>query len=122
MKGFIHSSLQKLVEELVNKLMITERKLFQKSHSDVGNGFYHRGMQTSLGKLSLDIPRTRDFNFRPFMVHTPYKRTEESYDRLLEALITNGYSPSSLRAVLSAQNKMPIFLKKDLRILRYQKT
>jgi transposase-like protein len=78
------------------------RKLFQKSNSDVGNGFYPRGMQTSLVKLSLDIPRTRDFNFRPFMVQTPYKRTEESYDRLLEALITNGYSPSSLRAFLSA--------------------
>ncbi|MFW6132139.1 MAG: IS256 family transposase [Candidatus Aminicenantaceae bacterium] len=102
MKGFIHSSLQELLEELVNKLMITERDLFQKSNHDFGNGYYPRSMQTSLGKLSLDIPRTRNFNFRPFMLNTPYKRTEESYDRLLEALITNGYSPSSLKAVLSA--------------------
>jgi len=102
MKGYIHSSLQTLLEELVNKLMITERELFQKSNGDVGNGFYPRGMQTSLGKLSLEVPRTRDFNFRPFMIHTPYKRTEKSYDKLLEALLVNGYSPSSLRAVLSA--------------------
>jgi transposase-like protein len=99
-KDFIHSNLQKLLQELVNRLMITEREFFLKSQDDVGNGFYPRGMQTSMGKLSLQVPRTRYFNFRPFIITKPYKRTEESYDKLLESLLTNGYSPNALRSTL----------------------
>lgn len=102
MKGFIYSSLQALLEKLVNKLMITEREFFQKRNGDVGNGFYPRALQTSMGKLSLEVPRTRYFNFRPFIIPAPYKRTEESYDKLLEALLQSGYSPSALKATLSS--------------------
>jgi len=44
---------------------------------------YLRGLETSMGKLSLEVPRTRYFNFRPFIIPSPYKRAEESYNRLL---------------------------------------
>lgn len=102
MKGFIHSSLHKLLEELLNQLMITERDFFLKRNEDVGNGFYQRGLQTSMGKLELEVPRFRHFNFRPFLLAEPYKRTEKSYSRLLEALLINGYSPAALRSTLSS--------------------
>jgi len=48
--------------------MITERELFQKRNYDAGNGFYSRGLETSMGKLSFEVPRTRYFNFRPFII------------------------------------------------------
>jgi transposase-like protein len=103
-KQFVHTNLKTLLEQLVNNFMAAERKLFQKNHDDVGNGFYSRILQSSLGKLALDVPRTRHYNFRPSLLPQPYKRTEESYDNLLESLIQNGYSPNALRTTLATLN------------------
>lgn len=115
LKSFIHSSLQTLLQELVNKLMITEREIFLKQNEDVGNGFYPRGMETSLGKLALQVPRSRNSNFRSFLLPQPYKRTEESYDRLLESLLINGYSPNALRATLNSLGL--VFSQKEIDVI-----
>ncbi len=104
LRGFVSKSLKELLEQMVNSLMHTERELFEKHSGDVGNGFYTRDLQTALGKLTLDVPRTRLYNFKPSLLPAPYKRTDESYDQLLLALIQNGYSPNSLRNTLSQLN------------------
>lgn len=104
LRGFIGESLKELLEGLVNQLMLDQRKLFNEQNGDVGNGFYPRNLQTALGKLSLEVPRTRIHNFKPTLLPPPYKRTDESYDQLLIALIQNGYSPNNLRNTLNKLN------------------
>lgn len=103
-KEFIGKSLKELLEATVNDLMRTERKFFEQHSGDVGNGFYARSLQTALGKLALDVPRTRLYNFKPTLLPPPYKRTDESYDQLLVALIQNGYSPNNLKNTLNKLN------------------
>ena len=103
-KEFTKSKLKKLLEIMMNYVMDSERKSFTDKTGDVGNGFYSRNLQTSMGKLNLDVPRTRLYNFRPSLLSQPYKRTDESYDELLIALIQNGYSPNNLRNTLRKLN------------------
>jgi len=104
LQSFVGKSLKELLEQMVNGLMHTERELFEKRSGDVGNGFYPRNLQTAMGKLALDVPRTRIYNFKPSLLPPPYKRTDESYDQLLVALIQNGYSPNNLRNTLATLN------------------
>jgi len=80
--------------------MISDRNVFLKNNLDAGHGYYSRSLNISLGKLSLNVPRTRELNFRPFILPERYKRGEQSYTNLLEALIVNGYSPANLRELL----------------------
>jgi len=104
LQGFVRKSLKELLEAMVNELMVSERKLFNHKSSDVSNGFYPRNLQTAMGKLTLDVPRTRIYNFKPSLLPPPYKRTDESYNQLLVALIQNGYSPNNLRNTLTQLN------------------
>jgi transposase-like protein len=104
LRSFIAKNLKELLEEMVNSLMHTERKLFVQKNGDVGNGFYPRNLQTAMGKLNLNVPRTRVHNFKSSLLPPPYKRTDESYDQLLLALIQSGYSPNSLRNTLASLN------------------
>jgi len=101
LRGFIGKSLKELLETMVNDLMVRERQFFEQQSGDVGNGFYPRSLQTALGKLNLTVPRTRVYNFKPSLLPPPYKRTDESYDQLLTALIQNGYSPNNLKNTLT---------------------
>lgn len=104
LQGFVSKSLKELLEGMVNDLMVSERKLFEHKSGDVGNGFYSRNLQTAMGKLNLDVPRTRLYNFKSSLLPPSYKRTDESYDHLLVALIQNGYSPNNLRNTLAQLN------------------
>lgn len=104
MRSLINKSLKELLEAIANDLMQHERRLFNQKNGDVGNGFYSRNLQTAMGKLALEVPRTRLYNFKPSLLPPPYKRTDESYDQLLLALIQNGYSPNNLKNTLAQLN------------------
>ena len=94
--------LLQLLEKSLNRVMIAEREEFLKREEDVGNGYYKRALTTSMGKLNLNVPRTRESNFRSVFLPDHYVRVEESYDNLLKALITAGYSESKLRNMVSS--------------------
>ena len=94
--------LLQLLEKSLNRVMIAERKDFLKQNNDVGNGYYKRALTTSMGKLNLKVPRTRESNFRSLFLPEHYVRVEQSYDDLLKALITTGYSDSKLRNIISS--------------------
>jgi len=94
-KGFI--AIKVLFEEFCNEFMKQEREVYlSKEEKDKGNGYYKRGLSTGIGKIKLNVPRTREGNFRPYILPPLYKRTDESYKILLSALIENGYSESEL--------------------------
>ena len=94
--------LLQLLEKALNRVMIAEREEFLKKNEDVGNGFYERGLTTSMGKLNLQVPRTREGKFRSVFLPDYYVRVEDSYDDLLKSLITIGFSDSNMRNIFSS--------------------
>jgi putative transposase len=85
--------------------MLSERDVYlEKDNKDKGNGFYDRTLATSIGKLELSVPRTRNGDFRPKVLPEPYKREEKSYTDLLMSLVINGYSEFSLLNTLKSFN------------------
>jgi len=72
--------------------MVSEREIYLDSNQDKGNGFYRRSLSSSMSKMELNVPRTRSGEFRPLVLPHLYQRTESSYNRLLAALMVNGYS------------------------------
>ncbi len=104
LREFADSTLRKLLQDLVNSFMVTDREMFIKKNDDVGNGFYPRGLQTPIGNLDLQVPRTRYQSFRSGIIPAPYKRTDPSQEDFLYALIINGYSPHNLRNVLKSMD------------------
>lgn len=98
-------AMKRLLEELLERIMVSERNIhLQKTEKDKGNGFYDRTLATSIGKLELSVPRTRNGNFRPSVLPEPYKRVDQSYVDLLMSLVANGYSESALLATLKSLN------------------
>lgn len=98
-------AMKRLLEELLERIMISERDIhLKKTDGDKGNGFYDRTLATSVGKLELSVPRTRNSNFRPSVLPEPYKRVDQSYVDLLMSLVANGYSESALLSTLKSLN------------------
>ncbi|MCM8778034.1 MAG: transposase [Candidatus Omnitrophica bacterium] len=95
LNDFVGKRIKQLLETLLNELMVDHRRLFNEQNGDVGNGFYPRGFQTALGKLNLEVPRTRIYNFKHSFLPCPYKRTYDFVQKeLLEdafALYIDGY-------------------------------
>jgi len=85
--------------------MLSERDVcLEKEDKDKGNGIYDRTLATSISKLELSVPRTRNGNFRPKVLPEPYKRVNKSYTDLLMSLVINGYSEFSLLNTLKNFN------------------
>uniref|UniRef100_A0A7C4RVS3 Uncharacterized protein n=1 Tax=Fervidobacterium thailandense TaxID=1008305 RepID=A0A7C4RVS3_9BACT len=63
---------------------------------------YSRFLDTAIDKLNLSVPRDRNSIFCPEIIPNKYVRNDESYSNLLQSLIINGYSDSSLRNTLKA--------------------
>jgi putative transposase len=72
------------------------------SHRNKANGFFERELGTSLGSISLNVPRDRLGHFRPSSLPTPYQRDAEERERLIQSLLINGYSPNSIRHSLNS--------------------
>ena len=63
---------------------------------------YSRFLDTAIDKLNLSVPRDRNSIFCPEIIPNKYVRNDESYSNLLQSLIIDGYSDSSLRNTLKA--------------------
>jgi len=82
-------------------IMRAERNLFLAQHpEDRANGYYQRSLNTASGPVPLSVPRDRAGQFRPQVLPPPYRRGDESYSHLLQALFSASYSPAKLRQVL----------------------
>lgn len=89
------------LETLYSTLMLKDREQFLKNNQDnIGNGFYDRDLNTSLGALNLSVPRTDSNAFRPSILPKRWKRTDTSYDELVKAMAFNNYSPAKMRSII----------------------
>jgi putative transposase len=88
-------------EELFNEFMVSEREIYlEKEKKDKGNGYYTRELISKLGKLGIEVPRTRNGKFRPYILGEKYQRYSEDFEEFLISLITNGYSKTQISRTL----------------------
>jgi len=91
----------KFFEELFNEFMVAERGIYlEKEEKDKGNGYYGRELISKFGKLDLEVPRTRNGKFRPYLLGEKYKRSSDDFEEFLISLISNGYSKSQIQKTL----------------------
>ena len=68
------NKLATLMEELLIDIMGKERYEYLLENSkDKGSGSYKRSLNTSVGKLNLDVPRTRSGNFCSHLLPPKYQ-------------------------------------------------
>jgi transposase-like protein len=92
MDNVILEQLSKYFKEMIQEIMLNEREKYLKEHSETrGNGYYTRTPKTMLGDMELDIPRTRDGNFKPSIL-PERKRVTFMLDDVVRALFCAGLS------------------------------
>ena len=91
------NKLATLMEGLLIEIMGKERyEYLLENPKDKGNGTYKRSLNTSLGKLNLDVPRTRSGNFRSHLLPPKYQRYDESFEDLIFSFLINGDSKQEI--------------------------
>lgn len=98
-------SAAQILQTAMNLIMVAERNLYlQNSNSDKANGFFERELGTSLGPVTLQVPRDRNGDFRPAILPEPYQRDCRERENILQSLLINGYSPNSIKNTLNSLN------------------
>ena len=86
-----------LMEGLLIDIMGKERyEYLLENRGDKGNGSYKRSLNTSLGKLNLEVPRTRKGEFRSNLLPPKYQRYDESFEDLIFSFLINGDSKQEI--------------------------
>ncbi len=86
-----------LMEGLLIEIMGKERyEYLLENPQDKGNGSYRRALNTSLGKLDIDVPRTRSGEFRSRLLPPKYQRYDESFEDLIFSFLINGDSKQEI--------------------------
>jgi transposase-like protein len=100
MDNVILEQLSKYFKGMIQEIMLSERKEYLKEHSETrGNGYYKRTPKTILGEMELEIPRTRDGNFKPGII-PERKRVTFMLDDVVRALFCAGLSSRKTREVI----------------------
>ena len=91
------NKLATLMEGLLIEIMGKERyEYLLENPKDKGNGSYKRSLNTGLGKLELEVPRTRSGEFRSNLLPPKYQRYDESFEDLIFSFLINGDSKQEI--------------------------
>ena len=91
------NKLATLMEGLLIEIMGKERyEYLLENPKDKGNGNYKRSLNTGLGKLDLEVPRTRSGEFRSNLLPPKYQRYDESFEDLIFSFLINGDSKQEI--------------------------
>jgi transposase-like protein len=91
------NKLASLMEGLLIEIMGKERyEYLLENPKDKGNGSYKRSLNTSLGKLDLEVPRVRSGEFRSNLLPLKYQRYDESFEDLIFSFLINGDSKQEI--------------------------
>lgn len=95
-----------IVSEVINSIMKSERDIYLNNHQeDNANGYYDRSLNIKSDKIDLNVPRSRDGDFRPSILPDKYKRYHEDYKELIVNLIISGNSKSQIKSILAANGQ-----------------
>lgn len=93
-------SLKILLEEIMNRIMKSERDIYLDNTDDYANGYIDRNLGTPLGKLSISSPRSRDGQFRSQLLPDRYRRDIDERMDIMKSLITSHYNPNDIARAL----------------------
>lgn len=95
--GISSNGLASLVENIIHEIMNKEKQEFlNEAVSDKSNGSYERSLNTSVGKLNLNVPRVRSGEFRSSLLPQKYQRYDESFEELIFSFLINGDSKAEI--------------------------
>lgn len=95
--GISSNGLATLVENIIHEIMNKEKNEFLNStKNDKSNGSYERSLNTSVGKLNLNVPRVRSGEFRSSLLPEKYQRYDESFEELIFSFLINGDSKAEI--------------------------
>jgi len=95
--GISSNGLATLVENIIHEIMNKEKNEFlNNAKNDKSNGTYERSLNTSVGKLNLQIPRVRSGEFRSSLLPEKYQRYDESFEELIFSFLINGDSKAEI--------------------------
>jgi len=91
--GISSNGLASLVENIIHEIMNKEKNEYlNNATNDKSNGSYERKLNTSVGKLNLQVPRVRSGEFRSSLLPEKYQRYDESFEELIFSFLINGDS------------------------------
>jgi putative transposase len=106
MDNVIVEQLSKYFKEMMQEIMLKEREAYLKDHIETrGNGYYKRIPKTIFGDMDLEIPRTRDGNFKPSII-PERKRVTFMLDDVVRALFPDFRLLSHLIPFFSCFNNL----------------
>ena len=94
------SSLKVLLEEILNRIMKSERDIYLDNNNDYANGYIERSLGTPLGKLSISSPRSRNGQFRSQVLPERYSRDIDERLDIMKSLVTSHYNPNDISRAL----------------------
>ena len=95
--GISSNGLASLVENIIHEIMNKEKSEFlDNSENDKSNGSYERSLNTSIGKLNLQVPRVRSGEFRSSLLPEKYQRYDGSFEELIFSFLINGDSKAEI--------------------------
>ena len=95
--GINSNGLASLVENIIHEIMNKEKNEYLNSaKNDKSNGSYERKLNTSVGKLNLNVPRVRSGEFRSSLLPEKYQRYDESFEELIFSFLINGDSKKEI--------------------------
>ena len=93
-------SLQSLLNKTIHQLMLAQRNSYLKENfKDIGNGYQDRTLNTPMGKLKMNVPRTRE-GFRPTILPDKYQRSSPQLNNLIQKMINSGYKHNQLKRII----------------------
>ena len=103
--GLADLSLRELLGLLISSAGVAERNVYlEKIAADKPNGFYDRSLQVGTVPVEIRVPRTRNGEFRPASLPSPYRR---GYSEEVQSLLLGLLSSSrSINAAKDALQKM----------------
>ena len=105
--NFFQQEVNNLIKNLLEKLMLEERRIYLDQQEDYANGFYTRDLLTKYGKVQdLKVRRVRNGSFRPAIL--PERRRAEL--DLTSAVITLYVFTSKIsRLIKVTEDKLSAF-------------
>ena len=95
--GISLNGLASLVENIIHEIMNKEKNEYlDGAQNDKSNGSYERKLNTSVGKLNLNVPKVRSGEFRSSLLPEKYQRYDESFEELIFSFLINGDSKKEI--------------------------
>ncbi len=122
LENLLFKEIKNMIKNLLETLILEERRIFCEEMDDVGNGYFLRSLKTPIGEIkNLRVARTRKKNFKT-AIFEPYSREFLYLDELIYYMYAGGcstrdvantlekiygvkYSPTSISRITSVVTK-----------------